>query len=102
MGHVVISGEGIWMPSRLVYLGKSAMIKRSLGSVYFNAPGQSICITYGEITESAVVNEFGRIEAADHGALRELGRAVWRKTVEQAERVAVVATLARAEPQAAH
>ena len=57
------------------------MVQRSLGSVYFNAPGQTICITYGVITETAVVNEFARIEEDGVPELRRLGEAVWRRTV---------------------
>jgi hypothetical protein len=96
MGHVVISGEGIWMPSRLVYLGAPRMIQRARGSVYLNAPGQSVCITYGTITESAVVNQFGRVPDADHAELRRLGEAVWKMTVEAPVRRPVIATLALA------
>ncbi len=92
-GHVVISGDGIWLPTRLVYLGAPQMVQRSLGSVYFNAPGQTICLTYGVITETAVVNEFARIEAADHAALRVLGEAVWRMTVTDPVRRPVLGVL---------
>ncbi len=92
-GHVVISGDGIWLPTRLVYLGAPKMVQRSLGSVYFNAPGQTICLTYGAITETAVVNEFARIEAPDHAALRQLGEAVWRMTVTDPVRRPVLGVL---------
>nr|WP_321980914.1 cyclophilin-like fold protein [uncultured Cohaesibacter sp.] len=93
MGHVVISGEGIWMPTRLVYLSQPKMVQRQKGSVYLNAPGQSICITYGIITETAVVNQFGAIPEDDFPALEKLGQAVWKLTVEQPRRVPVIAKL---------
>jgi hypothetical protein len=81
LGHVVISGEAIWAPTRIVHLGGSNMVKRTPGSVYFNAPGQSICFTYGSITESALVNKFGQVLEEDMSALRSLGQFVWDKTV---------------------
>ncbi|WP_176086866.1 cyclophilin-like fold protein [Martelella sp. HB161492] len=93
MGHVVVSGEGIWLPSRLVYLGEPRMVQRQKGSVYINAPGQSICMTYGHVTETAVVNQFGMVSEEDFDALEKLGQAVWKMTVEQPRRVSVVARL---------
>src|SRR5580704_3007209 len=40
LGHVVVSGEAIWMPTRIVHLGRSNMVQRHPGAVYFYAPGQ--------------------------------------------------------------
>ena len=96
-GHVVISGDGIWLPTRVIYLGEPRMVQRTIGSVYFNAPGQSICMTYGSITETAVVNEFAHIDADALPALRTLGEAVWRMTVTDPVRKSVRGILREAK-----
>src|SRR5260370_36976109 len=44
LGHVVISGESFWLPTRIVHLGRSNMVPRTLGAVYLYAPGQTICL----------------------------------------------------------
>ena len=80
-GHVVISGEGFWMPTKIVHLGRNNMVTRTPGSVYFYAPGQTICMTYGAITESALVNKFGQVFEEDMDVFRSLGQTVWEKTV---------------------
>jgi hypothetical protein len=80
-GHVVVSGEAIWLPTRIVHLGRSHMVKRSPGAVYLYAPGQTICLTYGAITEAALVNKFGQVFEEDMEALKTLGQFVWQKTV---------------------
>jgi hypothetical protein len=82
-GHVVISGEAIWIPTRIVHLGKSNMVKRHPGAVYLYAPGQTICITYGSITESALVNKFAEVLEEDLPKLAKLGEIVWGNTVAQ-------------------
>jgi hypothetical protein len=84
LGHVVVSGEGIWLPTRIVHLGRNNMIQRTPGSVYLYAPGQSMCLTYGEITESATVNKFGQVLDDDLPTLRRLGEHVYQQTVAQA------------------
>ena len=81
LGHVVISGEAIWIPTRVVYLGRTNMVVRSPGSIYLYAPGQTICMTYGTITESAKVNKFGQVLETDLPLLRQLGGHVWEQTV---------------------
>jgi len=86
LGHVVVSGEGIWLPTRIVHLGRNNMIQRTPGSVYLYAPGQSICLTYGEITESATVNKFGQVPDDDLPTLRRLGEHVYQQTVAQPRR----------------
>ena len=86
LGHVVVSGEAVWLPTRIVHLGRSNMVPRSPGAVYLYAPGQSICLTYGRITESASVNKFGEVFAEDMDALRQLGAYVWEHTVAQPRR----------------
>ena len=86
LGHVVVSGEGIWLPTRIVHLGRNNMIQRTPGSVYLYAPGQSICLTYGEITESATVNKFGQVLDDDLPTLRRLGEHVYQQTVAQPRR----------------
>jgi hypothetical protein len=83
LGHVVISGEAIWLPTRIVHLGKTNMVKRSPGAVYLYAPGQTICLTYGAITESALVNKFGEVLEEDLPVLKRLGEHVWDQTVVQ-------------------
>jgi hypothetical protein len=93
LGHVVISGEGFWLPTRIVHLAPSRMVKRAVGAVYFNAPGQTICFTYGAITESAPVNRFGQVHAADLPALAEIGRRVWQETVADPVRKPVTAVI---------
>lgn len=86
LGHVVVSGEGIWMPTRIVHLGRSNMTQRTPGSVYLYAPGQTICLTYGSITESATVNKFGQVLDDGLPTLRRLGEHVWQQTVANARR----------------
>ncbi|XBS69336.1 hypothetical protein ABK905_23330 [Acerihabitans sp. KWT182] len=86
LGHVVISGEAVWMPTRIVHLGRSHMVPRTPGAVYLYAPGQSICLTYGRITESAMVNKFGEVLSKDLPALQKLGAYVWEHTVAQPRR----------------
>ena len=89
LGHVVVSGEGIWLPTRIVHLGRNNMIQRTPGSVYLYAPGQTICLTYGEITESATVNKFGQVLDDDLPTLRRLGEHVYQQTVAQPRRSVV-------------
>lgn len=96
LGHVVVSGEAIWMPTRIVHLGRSNMVERSSGAVYLYAPGQSICLTYGRVTESAKVNKFGHVVEEDMDALRRLGEHVWESTVAQPRRSVVHIDVRRA------
>jgi hypothetical protein len=93
LGHVVISGEAIWIPTRIVYLGRTHMVKRSPGAVYLYAPGQTICITYGRVTESALVNKFGQVIDEDLPKLRALGEHVWNRTVARPRRNVVKITV---------
>lgn len=81
LGHVVISGEAIWMATRIVHLGRSNMVQRHPGAVYLYAPGQTICLTYGKITESANVNKFAEVFEEDLPILQELGEIVYEHTV---------------------
>ncbi|MCA0451038.1 MAG: DUF3830 family protein [Proteobacteria bacterium] len=96
LGHVVVSGEAIWTPTRIVHLGRSNMVQRSPGAVYLYAPGQSICMTYGRITESAKVNKFGQVREADLDTLRKLGEFVWQNTVALPRRSIVEINVRRA------
>lgn len=96
LGHVVISGEAIWLPTRIVHLGRTNMVKRSPGAVYLYAPGQTICMTYGNITESALVNKFGEVLESDLPILRRLGEHVWEHTIAQPRRSIVNITIRRA------
>lgn len=95
LGHVVVSGEAIWAPTRIVHLGRSNMVQRTVGAVYLYAPGQSICMTYGRITESANVNKFAQVIESDLPALRTLGAAVWDKTVASPRREIVNVNIQR-------
>lgn len=83
LGHVVIAGETFWTPTRIVHLGRNHMVQRHLGAVYLNAPGQSICITYGKITESAKINKFAEVFEEDLPKLEEIGKLVYQQTVTQ-------------------
>jgi hypothetical protein len=96
LGHVVISGEAIWLPTKIVHLGKTNMVKRSPGAVYLYAPGQTICLTYGSITESALVNKFGQVLDEDLQLLSRLGAHVWDQTVAQPRKSLVNVTIRRA------
>jgi len=86
LGHVVVSGEAIWLPTRIVHLARNNMVERSPGAVYLYAPGQTICLTYGRVTESAKVNKFGEVIDGDFPILRKLGEIVYEQTVAQARR----------------
>lgn len=83
LGHVVIAGETFWTPTRLVHLGRNYMVQRRLGAVYLNAPGQSICVTYGTITESATINQFAEVLEEDLPVLEKIGKLVYEQTVAQ-------------------
>jgi hypothetical protein len=96
LGHVVISGETVWLPTRIVHLGRSHMVPRTIGAVYFYAPGQTICLTYGQITESARINKFGQVLDADLPKLRRLGERVWDETVSHPRRNLVRTSVRRA------
>lgn len=96
LGHVVISGEAIWMPTKIVHLGRSNMVLRSPGAVYLYAPGQTICLTYGAITESALVNKFGQVVNSDLPALAKLGEYVYEQTITEPRRTVVNITVRRA------
>jgi hypothetical protein len=96
LGHVVVSGETIWTPTRIVHLGQNNMVPRKLGSVYLYAPGQTICMCYGRITESANINQFAQVVESDLPVLQALGAAVWNRTVAQPRREIVNVTIRRA------
>lgn len=96
LGHVVISGEAIWMPTRIVHLGRNNMVQRHPGAVYLYAPGQTICLTYGKITESATVNKFAEVFEDDLQTLQTLGGIVYEQTVAQPCRSIVEINVRRA------
>jgi hypothetical protein len=96
LGHVVISGEAIWMPTRIVHLGRNNMVQRHPGAVYLYAPGQTICLTYGKITESATVNKFAEVFEEDLPVLQKLGGLVYEQTVAQPRRNIVEINVRRA------
>ncbi|KAF3481806.1 Cyclophilin-like protein [Arthroderma uncinatum] len=86
LGHVVIAGETFWTPTRILHTGRNNMVERRLGNVYLNAMGQSICLTYGKITESARVNKFGQVFDEDLAILSQVGNLVYAKTIAQPRR----------------
>ena len=43
----------MWFPTKILHLGPNQMVKRAIGDLYFFGSGQSVCMTYGTITESA-------------------------------------------------
>ncbi|OJK04302.1 hypothetical protein ASPACDRAFT_55798 [Aspergillus aculeatus ATCC 16872] len=94
LGHVVISGEAFWLPTRIVHLGRDRMVPRHPGAVYLNAVGGSLCLTYGNVTESAPVNKVADVEAADLPALVQLGRLVYEHTVASARHTLLTIHLA--------
>lgn len=96
LGHVVISGETIWIPTRIVHLGRNNMVQRHPGAVYLYAPGQTICLTYGKITESATVNKFAEVFEEDLPILLKLGGLVYEQTVAQPRRNIVQINVRRA------
>jgi hypothetical protein len=96
LGHVVVSGEAIWMPTRIVHLGRNNMVRRHPGAVYLYAPGQTICLTYGRITESAKVNKFAEVLEGDLPILQMLGEIVYAQTVAQPRRNIVEINVRRA------
>ncbi|GIJ90378.1 hypothetical protein Asppvi_009332 [Aspergillus pseudoviridinutans] len=83
LGHVVISGQAIWFPTRIVHLGRNNMVQRHPGAVYLNAVGQSLCLTYGTVTESALVNKVADVLEEDLPTLERLGYLVYEQTVTQ-------------------
>ncbi|TGT91325.1 MULTISPECIES: DUF3830 family protein [unclassified Mesorhizobium] len=96
LGHVVVSGEAIWMPTRIVHLGRNNMVLRHPGAVYLYAPGQTICLTYGKITESANINKFAEVFEEDLPKLRHLGTLVYDQTVAQPRRNIIEINVRRA------
>ncbi len=96
LGHVVISGEAVWMPTRIIHLGRNNMVPRHPGAVYLYAPGQTICLTYGKITESATVNKFAEVFEEDLPKLQALGAHVYEQTVAQPRRSVVEINVRRA------
>lgn len=80
-GHTVVSGGGVWIPTTIVYLGQTVPRRRTIGSVYLYGPMQIIALTYGQISESAFVNEVGRVRDGDLDILSRLGAVVWENTI---------------------
>ena len=99
MGHVVISGESIWCPTRILHLGPDNMQTRQVGDVYFFGPGQSIVMTYGSVTESAKVNRFAQVRNECTADLQRVGKYVLESTVVNAKRKAVIVHLTGIEEQ---
>jgi hypothetical protein len=79
--HVVVSGQTVGAVTRIRYDGPGVMVPRVFGSVFFYQPSQKINLCYGDITESATVNQFAEVIEDDLDALRELGARVWSDTV---------------------
>lgn len=86
LGHVVVSGGGIWIPTKIVHIGATRSVQRTVGSAYFNGPMQTLSVTYGDVSESAFVNEFARVMEQDLDVLKKIGELVWDQTVEAARK----------------
>ncbi|PKY05003.1 hypothetical protein P168DRAFT_326746 [Aspergillus campestris IBT 28561] len=99
LGHVVISGQAIWLPTRIVHLGKSNMVQRHAGAVYLNAVGGSLCLTYGTITESAPVNKVAEVLEEDIPILCRLGQLVYEKTVTPARHTLLSVNISLSDDQ---
>jgi|CXWJ01.1.fsa_nt_gi hypothetical protein len=96
LGHTVVSGGGIWIPTRIVHLGPTVPRRRTIGSVYLYGPMQIVALTYGQISESAFVNEVGRVREEDLPTLTQIGQRVWQRTIVQGGLLTPV-TLRRAQ-----
>lgn len=81
LSHVVVSGQTCGAVTRIRYDGPGVMVPRVFGSVFFYQPSQKINLCYGEITESATVNQFAQVIPEDLDKLRDLGARVWGDTV---------------------
>ncbi len=79
--HVVVSGQTVGAVTRIRYDGAGVMVPRVFGSVFFYQPSQKLNLCYGEITESAKVNQFAEVIEEDLEKLRDLGSRVWSDTV---------------------
>ena len=80
--HVVVAGETIYLPVPSVPVRSKIMVTRRKGAIYYNAIGQSICICYGSVTESTLVNQFAQVLEEDMPELEYLGRLVIQQTME--------------------
>lgn len=96
LGHVVVSGGGIWIPTRIVHIGATRSVERTVGSVYLNGPMQTVAITYGAISESASVNEFARVHEPQFDVLKKIGELVWHHTVDSARKTLIRVLVERA------
>ncbi|MFT4212879.1 MAG: hypothetical protein QM626_13530 [Microbacterium sp.] len=81
IGHQVIAGGGLWVITRLTYLGSRAAVRRTPGSVYFYPLIHSLNLTYDDVRETAFVNEFARVPDDELPILARIGRHVWTRTV---------------------
>ena len=79
--HVVVAGETIYMPAPSVSLNSKNMVERRIGTIYYNTTSQSICICYGAVTESTLVNKFAQVLEEDLPKLERLGRLVYEQTI---------------------
>ena len=67
------------MPTQTLSLGKGNIHQRQAGVVHY-APGQTVCVCYGQIWESAKASQFGRVLEGDFDNLRKIGKLVYRQT----------------------
>lgn len=94
-GHTVISGGGVWIPTEIVHIGQTVPRQRTIGSVYLYGPMQILAMTYGQISESAFVNEVGRVRQTDLDTLTRIGQLVWEQTIASGERKLTPVTVER-------
>lgn len=93
--HVVVAGQTIYMPSPTITLTSKHMVERRQGVVYYNTTSQSICLCYGDVTESTLVNQFAQVFEDDMEKLVGLGRVVLQQTIRQRTPTIVKACLQR-------
>lgn len=84
--NTVVAGGTLQMGTKIVSLKGGRMVDREVGVVYFYAPGAQINVCYGEVTETAKVNQFAQVYAEDFDELRAVGKLVREQTMATADR----------------
>lgn len=79
--HVVVAGETIYLPAPTFSLSAKHMVERRKGTIYYNTTSQSICICYGSVTESTLVNQIAQVAEEDLPKLVGLGKLVYEQTI---------------------
>lgn len=79
LNHAFIPGKTFWMPIRILCLGRGNTVQRQPSAVSYYAPGRSICLYYRRVTESAKVNQFGRVFGGDFNDLQAIRKPVYQQ-----------------------